>query len=93
LSTQEKQMLIQPTLRRAQSPRSVQRVTLPKIGQCFDIEVTRETDGWLIRIPEIAAVAHAGRRSTIELVARECIAARTGIPVGYIIVYVAQGIS
>ncbi|HEV7582167.1 MAG TPA: long chain fatty acid-CoA synthetase Faa4p [Mycobacterium sp.] len=68
-------------------------MTLPKIGQCFDIEVTRETDGWLIRIPEIAAVAHAGRRSTIELVARECIAARTGIPVGYIIVYVAQEIS
>lgn len=86
-------MLIQPTLRRAQSPRSVQRVTIPKIGQCFDIEVTRETDGWLIRIPEIAAVAHSGRRSTIELVARECIAARTGIPVGYIIVYVAQEIS
>ncbi|MDT5118104.1 MAG: hypothetical protein QOE30_3843 [Mycobacterium sp.] len=86
-------MLIQPTLRRAQSKRSSQRVTLPKIGQCFDIEVTRETDGWLIRIPEIAAVAHAGRRSTIELVARECIAARTGIPVGYIIVYVAQEIS
>jgi hypothetical protein len=86
-------MLIQPTLRRAQSKRSVQRVTLPKIGQCFDIEVTRETDGWLIRIPEIAAVAHAGHRSTIELVARECIAARTGIPVGYIIVYVAQEIS
>jgi hypothetical protein len=86
-------MLIQPTLRRPQSPRSVQRMTLPKIGQCFDIEVTRETDGWLIRIPEIAAVAHSGRRSTIELVARECIAARTGIPVGYIIVYVAQEIS
>jgi hypothetical protein len=86
-------MLIQPTLRRPQSPRSVQRMTLPKIGQCFDIEVTRETDGWLIRIPEIAAVARSGRRSTIELVARECIAARTGIPVGYIIVYVAQEIS
>jgi hypothetical protein len=85
-------MLIQPTLRRAQSPRSVQRMTIPKIGQCFDIEVTRETDGWLIRIPEIAAVARSGRRSTIELVARECIAARTGIPVGYIIVYVAQEI-
>jgi hypothetical protein len=27
------------------------------------------------------------------LVARECIAAHTGIPVGYIIVYVAQEIS
>jgi len=83
-------MPIQPTLRRAQSPRSVHRVTFPKMGQCFDIEVTRETDGWLIRIPEIAAVARAGRRSTIEIVARECIAARTGIPMGYISVFVAR---
>lgn len=83
-------MLIQPTLRRAQSPRSVHRVTFPKIGQCFDIEVARETDGWLIRIPEIAAVAHTGRRSTIELAARECIATRTGIPMGYISVFVTK---
>jgi hypothetical protein len=65
-------------------------VTFPKIGQCFDIEVTRETNGWLIRIPEIAAVARAGHRSTIELVARESIAARTGIPMGYISVFVAK---
>lgn len=89
-------MPIQPTLRRAQSARSsrtqhfAQRVTFPKVGQCFDIELTRETDGWFIRIPEIGAVAHAGRRSTIELVARECIATRTGIPMGYISVFVAK---
>ena len=65
-------------------------MTFPKVGQCFDIEITRETDGWLIRVPEIAAVARAGRRSTIELVARECIATRTGIPMGYISVFIAK---
>ena len=89
-------MPIQSTLRRAQSPRSGrtqhfgQRVTFPRVGQCFDIEITRETDGWLIRVPEIGAVARAGRRSTIELVARECIATRTGIPIGYVSVFVAK---
>lgn len=89
-------MLIQPTLRRAQSLRSgrsrdvARRVTFPRIGQCFDIEVTRETDGWLIRIPEIGGVARAGRRGMIDAVARECIAARTGIPIGYITVFVAK---
>lgn len=89
-------MLIQPTLRRAQSLRSgrsrdvAHRVILPRIGQCFDIEVTRETDGWLIRIPEIGGVARAGRRAMIDSVARECIAARTGIPIGYITVFVAK---
>jgi hypothetical protein len=89
-------MPIQPTLRRAQTPRSgrtqhfAQRVTFPTVGQCFDIEITRETDGWLIRIPEIGGMARAGRRSTIELVARECIATRTGIPMGYISVFIAK---
>jgi hypothetical protein len=65
-------------------------VTFPTVGQCFDIEITRETDGWLIRIPEIGGIARAGRRSTIELVARECIATRTGIPMGYVSVFVAK---
>ena len=52
-------MSIQPTLRRPQSLRSgrtrrvAQRVQGPTVGQCFDIEVSRETDGWMIRIPEI----------------------------------------
>lgn len=89
-------MTVQPTLRRAQSRRSgrihnrAQRVNFPTIGQCFDIEVARETDGWLIRIPEIGGVARASRRTTVELVARECVAARTGIPIGYITVFVAK---
>ncbi len=89
-------MPIQPTLRRARSLGSgrtqhlAHRVNFPKVGQCFDIEVTRETDGWLIRIPEIGTVAHASRRATVELVARECVAARTGIPIGYITIFVAR---
>lgn len=89
-------MTLQPTLRRAQSLRSgrshnrAHRVNFLTIGQCFDIEVTCETDGWLIRIPEIGGVARAGRRTTVEAVARECIAARTGIPIGYISIFVAK---
>ena len=83
-------MPIRPTLRRAQSPRLAHRVNFPKVGQCFDIEVTRETDGWLIWIPEIGWVARASRRATVELVARECIAVRTGIPIGYVTIFVAR---
>lgn len=89
-------MTLQPTLRRAQTLRSgrinkrAQRMNFLTIGQCFDIEVTRETDGWLIRIPEIGGVARAGRRSTVEAVARESIATRTGIPIGYISIFVAK---
>jgi hypothetical protein len=89
-------MSIQPTLRRPQSLRSgrtrrvAQRVQGPTVGQCFDIEVTRETDGWMIRIPEIGGVTRAGRRSAVELAARECIATRTGIPIGYVAVFVAR---
>ncbi len=57
-------------------------------GQCFDIDVSTEVSGWLIRIPEIGAVTHATRRAAVELAARECIAVRTGIPIGYIAVRV-----
>jgi hypothetical protein len=89
-------MSIQPTLRRPQSLRSgrtrrvAQRVQGPTVGQCFDIEVTRETDGWMIRIPEIGGVTRAGRRAAVKLAARECIATRTGIPIGYVAVFVAR---
>jgi hypothetical protein len=89
-------MPIQTTLRRAPSRRSAgiqsvaRRVNFSTVGQCFEIEVTRETDGWLIRIPEIGGLARASRRSAVELAARECIAARTGIPIGYVTVFVAS---
>ena len=91
-------MPIQPTLRRAQPLRSgsARRVThrpnFPMVGQCFDIEVTRQSDGWMIQIPEIGAVTRASRRVTVELAARKCIANRTGIPIGYITIFVASEI-
>jgi len=85
-------MPIQPTLRRPQSfasgrtRRVTQRVQGPTLGQCFDIEISRDTDGWMVRIPEIRGVARTGRRDAAELAARECIADRTGIPIGYVAV-------
>jgi hypothetical protein len=91
-------MPIQPTLRRARplrrgrTQRVAHRVNLPTVGQCFDIEVTRETDGWLIRIPEIGEVTRASRRATVEVAARKCIATRTGIPIGYVAIFVAREI-
>jgi hypothetical protein len=62
------------------------------VGQCFDIEVTRDADGWTIRIPEINRVARTSRRGAVELVARKCIATWTGIPIGYVAVYVVSEI-
>ena len=42
----------------------------------------------MIRIPEIGGATKASRRAAVETVARKYIAARTGIPIGYITVYV-----
>ncbi|EJO88046.1 long chain fatty acid-CoA synthetase Faa4p [Mycobacterium colombiense] len=60
------------------------------VGQCFDIEITRDADGWMIRIPEIGRATRAVSRATVELAARECVATWTGIPIGYVAVYVAS---
>ncbi|OBI07673.1 long chain fatty acid-CoA synthetase Faa4p [Mycobacterium scrofulaceum] len=60
------------------------------VGQCFDIEIARDADGWTIRIPEIGRVTRTVRRDTVELAARECIATWTGIPIGYVAVYVVS---
>jgi hypothetical protein len=88
-------MPIQPLLVRPRRVRSAQRfasrVTCPTVGQCFDIEVTRDADGWMIRIPEISRVTHASRRAAVELAARECIAIWTGIPIGYVAVNITLG--
>lgn len=87
-------MPTQPSTRRSQllhtvrSQRNTRRVCRPTIGQCFDVEVSRESDGWLIRIPEIEGITHTSRRATVELAARKCIAAKTGIPIGYVAVLV-----
>jgi hypothetical protein len=86
-------MPTQPALWRAPSAhrrRITPRMNLPIVGQCFDIEITRELDGWLIEIPEIGASTRARRRATVELAARECIANRTGIPIGYVAIFVTR---
>lgn len=89
-------MPIQPTLLRRQSLRGarasrvVSGVKCPMVGQCFDIEITRDADGWMIRIPEISRVTRTVRRGAVELAARECIATWTGIPIGYVAVYVVS---
>ncbi len=87
-------MPIQPSLRhpnalrRSRTRRAAPRVSCPTVGQCFDIEVARDADGWVIRIPEIGGLVRVGRRVEAELAARRCIAARTGIPIGYVAVFV-----
>ncbi|MDT5146327.1 MAG: hypothetical protein QOC58_972 [Mycobacterium sp.] len=89
-------MPLQPALRHPQARlsgrahRVAHRVHCPTIGQCFDIEVSRDSNGWQIWIPEIGGATRAGRRAAVELAARECIARRTGIPIGYVGVYVAR---
>jgi hypothetical protein len=87
-------MPVQPTLRRARPLRSSRtpRKSFPTIGQSFDIEVARETSGWLIRIPEIGGITRARHRATVELAAREYIATRTGIPIGYVAIFIAREI-
>jgi hypothetical protein len=88
-------MPIQPVLVRPRQVRSAQRfaprVKCPTVGQCFDIEVTREADGWTIQIPEIGRTTRASRRAAVELAARECIARWTGIPIGYVAVNIEIG--
>jgi len=64
------------------------RVLRPVAGQCFEIDIRLENSRWVIGIPEIDEVTEANTRAAVELVARECIAAKTGIPIGYISVWV-----
>ena len=64
------------------------RVLRPVAGQCFEIKITPEPSRWIIRIPEIDAGTDTNSRAAVELAARTCIAERTGIPVGYISVWV-----
>jgi len=87
-------MPIQSVLVRPRQVRSAQRFASrvrPTVGQCFDIEATRDADGWMIRIPEIGRVTRASRRAAVELAARECIALWTGIPIGYVAVNIEIG--
>lgn len=77
-----------PSLRGTHGRRIARPVNRPVIGQYFDVEVSREVDGWLIRIPEIQGVTRARRWSRVELAARTCIAGLTGIPMGYVAVLI-----
>ena len=63
-------------------------VIRPMAGQCFEIEIESRASVWAIRIPEIGAGTEAPTRAAVELAARECIARNTGIPIGYISVWV-----
>ncbi len=62
----------------------------PVAGQFFEINISHEGGRWIIRIPEIDDATEAGTRAAVESAARECIAARTGIPIGYISVWVSD---
>ena len=73
---------------RSSGGRRTHRVLRPVAGQCFEIEIAQDSNRWSIRIPEIAESTEAANRASVELAARECIAARTGIPMGYISVWV-----
>lgn len=64
------------------------RVLRPVAGQCFEIDIRFENSRWVIDIPEITESTEASSRAAVELAARECIAAKTGIPIGYISVWV-----
>jgi hypothetical protein len=79
-----------PSLRNARRHRVTRSVKVPTVGQCFDVEITRDVDGWLISVPEIGAVTHTLRRASVEATAREYIASRTGIPIGYVAILVSR---
>ena len=64
------------------------RVLRPMAGQSFEIQISQDGNHWDVRIPEINAETEAPHRAAVELAARECIASSTGIPIGYIAVWV-----
>lgn len=76
------------SFRIGRTARSVRNVPGLTAGQWFDIDISPEVSGWVIEIPEIGGVTHASRRAAVEIVARKYIAARTGIPIGYITINV-----
>jgi hypothetical protein len=60
----------------------------PMTGQLFEIRVSRSDSRWAVTIPELDATVHVDQRIDAETTARECIAVRTGIPIGYVAVWV-----
>jgi hypothetical protein len=70
--------------RGARSARVITRVA----GQCFEITLRHESQGWVITVPEINETTEAATRAEVEVTARHLIARSTGIPLGYISVWV-----
>lgn len=64
------------------------RVLRPVAGQSFELDIRQDGNRWLVEIPELGETTEAPTRAMVELSARECIAAHTGIPIGYISVWV-----
>lgn len=64
------------------------RVPRPFAGQCFEIETDHIAGRWIVRVPEIDETTEASSYSAVESAARECISAHTGIPMGYISVWI-----
>lgn len=64
------------------------RVLRPVSGQCFEIVIRQGCPDWLIEIPEIAETTVAPTRAGAESAARDRIATSTGIPIGYVSVWV-----
>jgi len=69
--------------------RSVRHRTLrPMAGQLFEATIARDVTGWTVTVPELDAEVHVTRRAEAESAARETIAVRTGIPIGFVAVWV-----
>ena len=69
--------------------RTVRRRTLtPMTGQLFEIHVARSESRWAVTVPELDATVHVAQRIEAESAAREAIAVRTGIPIGFVAVWV-----
>jgi hypothetical protein len=52
----------------------------------YGIEVSRDGDWWMIRVPEIDQVTQARHAGEVELMARELIAVSTGTPLDQVAV-------
>lgn len=64
------------------------RTLRPMAGQLFEATIARDAAGWTVTVPELDAEVHVSRRSEAESAARECIAVRTGIPIGFVAVWI-----
>ena len=73
---------------RLAATRTRRRTLAPMTGQLFEVRVARSETRWAVTVPELDATVHVEQRVDAESAARECIAVRTGIPIGYVAVWV-----